>query len=220
MTKDKAGPKGPGNPRAESVRVDLGKLHLPGPGAGAGWVASPRVEASAEAEALESLVAAGLDDAMIASLKRRLALESTTHREASDWPTVGQDREALAAAATLARALSTILVNASPRAEAELATAALQALRDPLAVQRLADEIAALGEAIEARVQKLPAQTRAAPRIGIVIALRDVAGQVLPAPTTNPESPYYRACCAAFVLAGYPASPDKAIRRFMELNRA
>lgn len=204
---------------AHVVRVDLRALRLPGPGAGAGWVHEPRIRANDRTEAISVLRAAGLDVGMVDSLQRRLALDSTTHKESSDWPTVGEDRRVLTAAAELARALSTVLSGASPVAEAELATAALSALRDPLAVGRLADELARLGAAVDERVQAMPKQSRARPRVGIVIALHDVAGDVLPVPTTRPDSPFYLACCAAFVLAGYPASPDKAIRRFIELKR-
>lgn len=200
----------------DKLSIDLGKLHLPGPPR-ADWVVDPTVRSDAEAQAIRDLRDAGLSDEVIGALRRRLALEYSVHRHEATKPTVGEDRRVLEAAADLTDALALILRNASTTAKAEITAALWKASRRYRRDE--AHDLQVFADELRQRAEQMPQQTRNRPNIGIVWALDEVAGSILPAPTTQ-HGRYLQACRAAFVLAGRPSSPDRAIRAYIKLKTA
>lgn len=198
------------------VIVDTSKLKLPGLGAFTAWerplpVSSPGLQA-----ACNELAEVGLTAADVQTLVARLTHESTSSSITDAWPTVGEDRAVLAAAQSLAGALAHILRNASPKAQAEFATAALQSALDAALPNRWAGQLQAFASGVERRIGAMPKQARARPATWIVRVVASVVGDKLGAVTKYPGSKFHRACVAAFALAGRAGSPDRAIEAFLE----
>ena len=194
------------------IKVDTSKLALVGPGASGGWESAPAVRRREKLDAVREMRALGLVQIELRRLMRRLANAASARTITDNWPTVGEDRAVLLAAADLSQALAEILLGASPRGQAELAMAALEAVRDTDFPDRASRELRAFAGALHARVAKMPKQSRPHSFTEIIRALIEIAGHRLGSPTTWPESKFRRACVAAFVLAGTPGSPDRAIR--------
>lgn len=196
------------------VRVDLDRLALPGASViDVRDVPPPSVSDADRSAALEELRECGLPEVTIGKLLGHLESSSPV-RIVGCWPTVGEDRKTMEAAVTLANALATVLRDASTMAQSRFLTAAYQAEigHTPSELRRKL-EFFAIG--LQAQLRSMPKRSRTASRSDIVAALKAFGGDALGAPTTGPESKFYRACCAAFKLAGISTGPDAAIRAFI-----
>jgi hypothetical protein len=194
------------------VTLDTDKLRLPGAGAGWEGVADPSRQRAGAIEALRELASLGLTGSEVRRLLRRIAVESTANAIVQRWPTVGEDRAVLRAAADLAQALALVLAGASPKAQAEMATAAHLALRDPTYSDRAARDLLHFSVGLRQRIANMPTQGRRKSPVSIVRAVHEVAGSRLGSVTHWPEAPFRRACVAALTLAGRPGFPDNAIK--------
>jgi hypothetical protein len=166
-------------------------------------------------EACSELAKLGLTSADVQSLVARLTHGSTSSNITDAWPTVGEDRAVLDAAKSLAGALAHILRNASPKAQAEFATAALQSTLDAALPNRWASQLQAFASGVERRIDAMPKQARARPATWIVRVVASVVGDKLGVVTKYPDSKFRRACVEAFALAGRTGSPDRAIEAFL-----
>lgn len=203
------------------VVVNLAELGVTRPVAAADWVLPATVRAEEAQAACATLGELRVDALLIEQLRERLALEMAALRMMDSWPRVAADRKVLEAASTLAAALALVLTNASPRAHAEIATAALIELGDANAAAALAEQLAALSNGLSVRAAKLPPQSRRAAPVQLVHATVQVLGEALMGkPSTREDSSFRRVCEAAFTLAGYPFSPDRAIRSYMNSKRS
>lgn len=194
------------------IRIDTTKLALPGDGAGAEWGWQSKVPRAVKLAAVRELIEIGLCPHDVRRLVRRLGDEKTAMGIVLNWPTVTQDKASLKAVVELARGLGVVLADASPRAQAQIATAALTALGDATFPHTLPSELARFAAALQGRIDKMPKQSRREAPKRLVNAVVVIAGQKLGKITTWPESPFRRACVAAFQLAGVSTSPDNAIK--------
>lgn len=197
-----------------SINTDM--LHLPGQGVGAGWVTPSTVSADEQDLAIQELLALGLSEQEIQRLQVAIEEDNASQKIMKPWPSQGEDRKSLEATAKLCLGLSTIVNGLSPRAHAELATAALQATGAVSAVFDLPKTLLQIGNQLQQRLRDAPTQSRPKPRTQLVRAVWNLQSARLGAPNKYPESPFYRACQQVFILAGIgstalPPSPDRAI---------
>lgn len=204
------------------IKVDIGKLHLPGPGAYVTEV-PPDPKGPSDDQvigAAERLVELGLTKEQVGALMRRTAEESAAQILRSSWPTVAQDREVLEAAADLALALGAILSNASPRAKLEFFQAGEKFVGAGGFSDAASQQLLLFSAGLRQRIEGMPKQTYRQAHTGVVRALAEIAGDRLGAITTYADSKFYIACQCAFVLAGYSngmnSNPDRAIKSYLE----
>lgn len=174
----------------------------------------------AQREKIEFLRSAGISHARIEALRRRLLDERATFilyqsnaKAGAGWPTVGQERRALADLADLAEALTAALDGASPRGQAEIATAALLELGDPTRPLLLARELRLLALGLRKRIEKVPAMPKVP--VGFVRAVVDVLGEAAGKPSTATNSKFMNTCRAAFVLASWDKDPKRAVEAYI-----
>lgn len=174
----------------------------------------------AQREKIELLRSAGVSHAQIEALRRRLLDERATFllyqsnsKAGTGWPTVGQEQRALADLADLAEALTAALDGASPRGQAEIATAALMELGDATRPPLLARELRLLALGLRRRIEKVPTMPKMP--IGFVRAVVEVLGDAAGKPSSATNSKFMTVCKAAFVLAGWDKDPKRAVEAYI-----
>lgn len=190
------------------------KAKFPGPGAAAGWAAArkPRGGRDDRLAAVRELRKLGIPWRDIRRLIRRLREADAARTIIAAWPSATEDRLALVEVQRAAGRLATIIDGLSPRARAELSTALLGAGRDVNAHGHVAEGARGIEFAMMAWLtQHPPGQDRREAPVHLVRAVAETIGVRLGPPSRAPNSRFRRAAVAAFVLAGCPGSPDRAI---------
>ena len=133
---------------------------------GAGWAVqlpyrgasrgSPERVRAAEAKRI--LRRRGLRRPQVERLVSALERQLTTAGIVDRWPTVRQDAEAIENVAELCKQLADAIHNLSPRASAEVDTAAMQVFRDPLAADRARKPLRLFAAACMVRAAALPSR--------------------------------------------------------------
>jgi hypothetical protein len=181
------------------------------------------VMTQAQHEAAGFLREKGASEAQIEGLRRRLRVQRETlamiqsnAKAGTGWPTPSEERKELTELADLADALRAKLRNASPRVEADIATAAMLRLGDVTRPAKLVRELALLAQGIRERVDKVPAMPKAP--VGFVRAVVEVLGSVAgdPSKGKGTNSTFMKVCKAAFVLAGWNKDPKRAVEAYIE----
>jgi hypothetical protein len=123
------------------------------------------------------------------------------------WPTIGEDRAALAAMADHLALLAHSIDSLSPHAKAEFATACLRAFRTPAGPE--AAGLNALAAAIRARLDTMPEQDRRRSHASLVARVAIIVAPLGIKPSVSENSKFYRLCAGAFAIAGIRTRPPK-----------
>lgn len=153
------------------------------------------------ARALRVLRRVGLSNAGIRQLVRGLRVARESVRVEDSWPSLAEDRDALAALANRARALKAALDELSPRARAQLATGTLQSVGDAALPERLRTDLQFVEMACLLRVRAMPSQSRERNHASVVEAVRTAVAPFGVAPGRGGR--FQAACDAAFVLCDF-----------------
>lgn len=158
--------------------------------------ASQDCRASA-AGALRMLRRRRLSNEMIKNLVAVLQVERSRDKIVDAWPTAGQDRQAIIAVRDACKAFESAIGGLSPRAQAEFATASLAAFGHVVLDSAAASAMRALGGAMDARLAKMPKQSRRAAFANIVDAVAHAVAplRVTVSPSRGRPVPRHLPCC-------------------------
>ena len=161
------------------------------------------------ASALRTLRHRGLPNRMIRDLVRALTLERARDVVVDGWPAVSADRTAIARTRDACKELAVAVSRLSPKAEAEVATAALLAFGKVILSSEIARAMTVLAIACEQRLEVLPAQTRRTSYPNVIAAIVRVVAPLELRISPRNGTKFHDVCAAAFALGDITARPSK-----------
>lgn len=152
--------------------------------------------------AVQTLRHRGLPWSCIARILRALREELTSYSIMDKWPTLGEDRAAIGVLADLCDQLVEVVERLSPRAQAQIATAALKVFQDPMAVDAARKPLRTFAAACRERLEAMPSQSRRESYPGVIHRIHTIVRPFGIEPSPRAGTRFHDVCLAAFTVAG------------------